>query len=164
GRSSTRQTQLIGWRPGNESLFTLSTDGSLRSPTKVAAAGGIICTDTGCFVKAFAANLGSCSITRVEMHAIVDVLQLAWTLGILKIRIQSDSRAAIAILTKDSKLDHQHAALVFQFNELCRRQWEVHISHIYREANNVADYLANLGHALTYGMHIFYSPDRGLSH
>ncbi|CAN0899546.1 Putative ribonuclease H protein At1g65750 [Linum grandiflorum] len=48
--------------------------------------------------------------------------------------------------------------------ELCSRQWEVHLSHIYREANNVADYLANLGHALSYGMHIFDSPDRGLSH
>ncbi|CAN0824846.1 hypothetical protein LINGRAPRIM_LOCUS1829 [Linum grandiflorum] len=30
-----------------------------------------------------------------------------------------------------------------QFKELCSRQWEVHFSHIYREANNVADYLAN---------------------
>ncbi|CAN1220898.1 hypothetical protein LINGRAPRIM_LOCUS101 [Linum grandiflorum] len=29
--SSTLQTQLIGWRPGDESWFTLSTDGSLCS-------------------------------------------------------------------------------------------------------------------------------------
>ncbi|CAN0847508.1 Putative ribonuclease H protein At1g65750 [Linum grandiflorum] len=72
--------------------------------------------------------------------------------------------AAIAILTKVSELDHQHAALVLQFKELCSRQWEVHLSHIYREANNAADYLANLGHSLSYGLHLFDSPDRGLSH
>ncbi|CAN0897887.1 Putative ribonuclease H protein At1g65750, partial [Linum grandiflorum] len=51
-----------------------------------------------------------------------------------------------------------------QFKELCNRQWEVYLSHIYREANYAADYLTNLGHSLSYGMHIFDSPDRGLSH
>ncbi|CAN0917037.1 Putative ribonuclease H protein At1g65750 [Linum grandiflorum] len=140
--SSTRQTQLIG----------------------VAAAGGVIRTDSGCFVKAFSANLGSCSITRAEMRAIVDGLQLAWTLGIRRIRVQSDSIAAIAILAKDFELEHQHAALVLQFKELCSRHWEVHLSHSYREANYAADYLANLGHSFLYGMHIFDSPDRDLSH
>ncbi|CAN0905128.1 Putative ribonuclease H protein At1g65750 [Linum grandiflorum] len=162
--SSTWQAQLIGWRPGDERWFTLSTDGSLRSPTKVPAVGGVLRTDTGRFVKAFAANLGSCSITRAEMRAIVDGLQLAWTLGIRRIRVQSDSMMAIAILAKDFELDHQHAALVLQFKELCSRQWEVHLLHSYHEANNAADYLANLGHSLPYGIHIFDFPDRGLSH
>ncbi|CAN0845830.1 hypothetical protein LINGRAHAP2_LOCUS4218 [Linum grandiflorum] len=72
--------------------------------------------------------------------------------------------AAISILAKDSELGHQHAALVLQFKELCSRQWEVTISHIYREVNFPADYLANLGHSFPYGMHFFDSPDRGLSH
>ncbi|CAN0890919.1 Putative ribonuclease H protein At1g65750, partial [Linum grandiflorum] len=135
------------------------TDRSLHSPTKVAVDGGIIRTNTSCFVKAFAANRGSYSITRAEMRAIVHGLQLAWTLGIRRIGIQSDSRMVIAILTKDSELDYQHVTLVFEFKELCSRQWEVHISHIYRDANNVADYLDNLGHALTYGMYISNSPN-----
>ncbi|CAN0866718.1 Putative ribonuclease H protein At1g65750 [Linum grandiflorum] len=163
-RSLTRQTQLIGWRPGDEGWFTLSTDGSLRSPTNVAAAGGVIRMDNGQFVKAFTANLGSCSITRDEMRAIVDGLKLAWSLGIRRIQVQSDSRAAIAILAKDSELNHHHAALVLQFKELRSRQSEVQLSHIYREANNATDYLANLGHSFSYGLHLFDLPDRGLSH
>ncbi|CAN0924343.1 hypothetical protein LINGRAHAP2_LOCUS34125 [Linum grandiflorum] len=52
--------------------------------------------------------------------------------------------AAIAILAKDSELDHQHAALVVPFKELRSRHWEVHLFHSYREANNVANYLAIL--------------------
>ncbi|CAN0898564.1 Putative E3 ubiquitin-protein ligase RF298 [Linum grandiflorum] len=99
-RSLTRQTQSIRWRPSDEGYFTLSTDESLRSPTKLAAAGGVIHIDTGRFVKAFTANLGSCSITRAKMSAIVDSLQLAWTLGIRRIQVQLDSMAAIAILAK----------------------------------------------------------------
>ncbi|CAN0826840.1 Putative ribonuclease H protein At1g65750, partial [Linum grandiflorum] len=141
----------IGWRPGDEGWFTLSTDGSLHSPTNVAAVGGVIRNDGGHFVKAFTANLRSCSITRAEMRAIMDGLHLTWTLGIRRIRVQSDSTAAIAIFAKVNALDHQHTTLVMQFKELCSREWEVHLSHIYRETNNVADYLANLGHSFTYG-------------
>ncbi|CAN0902665.1 hypothetical protein LINGRAHAP2_LOCUS22103 [Linum grandiflorum] len=36
------------------------------------------------------------------MRAIVNELQLAWTLGIRQIRVQSDWRAVIVILAKDS--------------------------------------------------------------
>ncbi|CAN0922601.1 Putative ribonuclease H protein At1g65750 [Linum grandiflorum] len=98
------------------------------------------------------------------MRAIIDGLKLAWSLGIRRIQVQSDSMAAIAILAKDSELNHHHAALVLQFKELCSRQWEVKLSHIYRETNNAADYLANLVHSFSYGLHLFDLPDRGLSH
>ncbi|CAN0922290.1 hypothetical protein LINGRAHAP2_LOCUS33005, partial [Linum grandiflorum] len=77
---------------------------------------------------------------------------------------QSDSRTTITILGKDSDLDHQHAALVLQVKELCNHQWEVHLSHIYREANNVVDYLANLGDSLVFGIHLLDSPNQGMSH
>ncbi|CAN0900151.1 Putative ribonuclease H protein At1g65750 [Linum grandiflorum] len=85
------------------------------------------------------------------MRAIFDGLQLSWTLGIRRIQIQSDLMVVVTILAKDSELGNQHAALVLQFKELCSRQWEVHLSHIYREVNNAADYLANLGHSLSLG-------------
>ncbi|CAN0824441.1 hypothetical protein LINGRAPRIM_LOCUS1661 [Linum grandiflorum] len=68
--------------------------------------------------------------------------------------------ALIAIFAKDSALDHQHMAFVMRFKKLCRLQWEVHLSHIYGEANNVVDYLVNLGHSFIYGLHIFYFPDQ----
>ncbi|CAN0906462.1 Putative ribonuclease H protein At1g65750 [Linum grandiflorum] len=85
------------------------------------------------------------------MRAIVDGLNIAWSLGIRRIKVQSDSTAVIAIFINDSALEHQHAVLVMHFKEFCSRQWEVHLSHIYREANNAADYLANLGHSFNYG-------------
>ncbi|CAN0926403.1 hypothetical protein LINGRAHAP2_LOCUS35322, partial [Linum grandiflorum] len=80
--------------------------------------------------------------------------------GIRRIRVQSDSRAAIAIFDRASDFDHQHAALFMQFKELCCHQWEVYFSHIYREANYAADYLDNLAHSFTYGLHILNLPDR----
>ncbi|CAN0891964.1 hypothetical protein LINGRAPRIM_LOCUS68 [Linum grandiflorum] len=68
---------MIGWRPGDEGCFTLSTDGSLQFPQRNAAAGGVIRDDRGCLVKAFTMNLGCCSITRAEMRGIVHIYREA---------------------------------------------------------------------------------------
>ncbi|CAN0925671.1 hypothetical protein LINGRAHAP2_LOCUS34891, partial [Linum grandiflorum] len=81
-----------------------------------------------------------------------------------RIQVHSELKAVITILAKDYALDHQHAVLVLQFKEIRSRQWEVNLSHIFREANNSANYLVNCGDSLSYGLHFFYSPDRGLSH
>ncbi|CAN0891966.1 Putative ribonuclease H protein At1g65750 [Linum grandiflorum] len=155
------------WRARNKRVFEQdkeTTDGSLQFPQRNAAAGGVIRDDRGCLVKAFTMNLGCCSITRAEMRGIVEGLKLDWSLGIRRIRVQSDSAAAIAILSNGSSLDHQHAILVMQYQELCKRQWEVTLHHIYREANCAADYLANLGHSFMFGFHFINLPDRGRSH
>ncbi|CAN0918306.1 hypothetical protein LINGRAHAP2_LOCUS30795 [Linum grandiflorum] len=99
------------------------------------------------------------------MRAIVEGLQLAWFLGIRKVRVLSDSLTAMAILfQRFLSLYHQHAILLLQYQEPCCRQWEVTLSHSYYEANCVVDYLANWGHYLCFGIHDFVSPDRGLSH
>ncbi|CAN0914549.1 hypothetical protein LINGRAHAP2_LOCUS28640, partial [Linum grandiflorum] len=42
-------------------------------------------------------------------------LGIAWSLGIRWIIVQSDSAAAIAILSNSYSLDHQHAILVMQY-------------------------------------------------
>ncbi|CAN0906735.1 Putative ribonuclease H protein At1g65750 [Linum grandiflorum] len=68
---------MIGWRPGDEGWFTLSTDGSLRSHQRDAAAGGLIRDDKGSFVKAFTMNMSCCSITRAEMRGIVHIYREA---------------------------------------------------------------------------------------
>ncbi|CAN0826658.1 Putative ribonuclease H protein At1g65750 [Linum grandiflorum] len=68
---------MIGWRPGDEGWFTLSTDGSLWSSQRNAAAGGVIRDDRGSLVKAFTMNLGCCSITRAEMRGIVHIYREA---------------------------------------------------------------------------------------
>ncbi|CAN0880857.1 hypothetical protein LINGRAHAP2_LOCUS13885 [Linum grandiflorum] len=51
-----------------------------------------------------------------------------------------------------------------QYQELCKPQLEVTLTHFYREENCVADYLANLGHSFVLGFHIVDLPDRGMSH
>ncbi|CAN1131022.1 Putative ribonuclease H protein At1g65750, partial [Linum perenne] len=141
----------------------LNTDGSRYTSLGSTASGGLIRNDHGQFVSAFTANMGDCSITRAEMGAIVQGMKLAWNLGIRKLLVQSDSKAAIAIL-QNKETNHQHAILVSEFRELFSRRWDVSLAHVFREANFCADYLANLGHRLYFGLHLLPQPDPALTH
>ncbi|CAN1130622.1 Putative ribonuclease H protein At1g65750, partial [Linum perenne] len=110
-----RQTQLIAWRPGEEGWFTLNTDGSRISHFGATTIGGIIRDSAGNLVWAFCANVGNCSITRAELRAIVEGLKLAWSLGIKKVVVQTDSTAAVAMLQMGGRYVHKHVALVAVF-------------------------------------------------
>ncbi|CAN1127155.1 Putative ribonuclease H protein At1g65750 [Linum perenne] len=159
-----RQAHLIGWRPAEEGCFTLNSDGSLYTNPNRAAAGGVIRDDNGRFVSAFSMNLGSCSVMRTELRGIVEGMKRAWNIGIRNLRIQSDSEAAVKMLTTPGYSSNQHESLIQQFAELSSRNWRLSIHHIYREANFAADYMANLGHSLDLGIHFFDSPDVALQY
>ncbi|CAN1191399.1 Putative ribonuclease H protein At1g65750, partial [Linum perenne] len=154
----------IAWRPGDEGWATLNTDGSRISSSGATSIGGLIRNERGEFVRAFCANIGDCSITRAELKAIVEGLRIAWSLGIRKVAIQTDSSTAVSILQKGVGEQHQHAALVAEFHDLSSREWELSLSHVYREANCAADYLANFGHSFCVGMYLFQTLDASLAH
>ncbi|CAN1766118.1 Putative ribonuclease H protein At1g65750 [Linum perenne] len=157
-----RQTQLIGWRPADEGWFSLNSDGSLYTQNNRAAAGGIIRDCRGNFITAFTSNLGCCSIMRAELQGIIEGMNLAWERGIRKLCIQTDSRAAVDILSCTGARLNRHTSLVQQFHDMKARDWEIQIHHIYREANFAADYLANLGHSFELGTVVHQSPDSSL--
>ncbi|CAN1816421.1 Putative ribonuclease H protein At1g65750 [Linum perenne] len=158
-----RQTQLIAWRPRDEGWSTLNTNGSRYVDSGSTAMGGLIHDEHGRFMRAFTANIGNCSITRAELRAIVQGLHLAWSLGIKKIAVQSDSRAALAILHKNDTT-HHHVALAAEFHELAARDWDISLAHVFREANFGADYLANLGHSCNLVLHLLLQPDSSMAH
>ncbi|CAN1187552.1 Putative ribonuclease H protein At1g65750 [Linum perenne] len=157
-----RQTQLIAWRPGEEGWSILNTDGSRHLHSESTAIGGLIRDDGGRFIRAFSANIGNCSITRAELSVIIQGLKLAWSIGIRKLLVQSDSRTAITLLHR-AAVDNQHALLISEFLELQSRNWDIRIEHVYREANCGADYLANFGHSCNFGLHLFSQPDSTLA-
>ncbi|CAN1140362.1 Putative ribonuclease H protein At1g65750 [Linum perenne] len=157
-----RQTQLVGWQFGRKGWLTLNTDESRYSQTKVAASGGVLGDDGGNFVGGFTTNLGSCSIMRAELRATYEGMRLTLDKGVSKLRIQTDSKVAISLLSDPSRQNNQHEGLILQFHRLCQLNWEVEIEHIYCEANFSANYLANLGHFVPFGVVSFSVPDNCL--
>ncbi|CAN1188297.1 Putative ribonuclease H protein At1g65750 [Linum perenne] len=154
------------WRARNERIFTGSTeslDGSVVQ--RRAAAGGIVRDNEGRGLLAYSMNLGICSITRAELRGALEGIKRAWEAGYQRVEIQSDSKAAIDILIDNSAvISHSHAMEVLEFRDWLRRDWEIKIRHVYREANFAADYLASRGHSLPRGSHYFDLSDSRLAH
>ncbi|CAN1145225.1 Putative ribonuclease H protein At1g65750 [Linum perenne] len=112
-----RMVSPIAWDPGPGEWVMVNTDGSvLRNPNR-AAAGGIVRTSDGHALEAFVANLGSCSVTRAELHGAVLGLELAWSKGCRLVEVQLDSRAATSLLLQTDEPLHQHALEVLAFQD-----------------------------------------------
>ncbi|CAN1743736.1 Putative ribonuclease H protein At1g65750 [Linum perenne] len=154
----------IAWEPGAEGWVVLNTDGSVRSERSKAAAGGVIRNYDGRFLYAFCANLGNCSIMRAELQGIINGLRIAWDNGFRRVDARTDSQAIFTLIREDRSATHQHAVDIDKLRELLQRDWEVTISHIYREGNSVADYLATLGHDYPWGVHLISVSDCNLNY
>ncbi|CAN0861034.1 hypothetical protein LINGRAHAP2_LOCUS8103 [Linum grandiflorum] len=97
------------------------------------------------------------------MRAIMDGFQLAWTLGIRRIRVQSESMAVIYIFVKDSTFVHLYLSF-YAVQGAMQPPMGKSIFLIFTvELIMLRNFLTNLGH-LIYSFHIFYSSDRCLSH
>ncbi|CAN1751084.1 Putative ribonuclease H protein At1g65750 [Linum perenne] len=148
-----RRETLLKWIPAPDDWITVNCDGSVLQPQGIAASGGIIRNSMGRMLGAFAANLGSCSITRAELRAAKFGLELAWESGARKIHLQLDSIAAVLAIQNNSSDESRHSHIIHQIRRLLERNWTVEIYHIYRERNRVADLLAHHGHGLNFGPH-----------
>ncbi|CAN1142201.1 Putative ribonuclease H protein At1g65750, partial [Linum perenne] len=138
--------------------FYHSINGSV-SEQKHAAAGGALRTRSGDLLVAYTMNLGICSITRAEIRGIIEGMQLAWTHGVRKLAVQTDSLCAVQILKNEHHSDHPHGGLASIYAELIERDWEVSLTHVYRESNFLADSLAAKGHVSSFGTHLVEESD-----
>ncbi|CAN1188300.1 Putative ribonuclease H protein At1g65750 [Linum perenne] len=160
---STESSVSVAWQAGRPGWITLNLDGSVVQ--RRAAAGGIVRDNEGRGLLAYSMNLGICSITRAELRGALEGIKRAWEAGYQRVEIQSDSKAAIDILIDNSAvISHSHAMEVLEFRDWLRRDWEIKIRHVYREANFAADYLASRGHSLPRGSHYFDLSDSRLAH
>ncbi|CAN1167478.1 Putative ribonuclease H protein At1g65750 [Linum perenne] len=91
---------------------------------------------------------------RAEFRAAEIGLMIAWDMGFKKVHLQLDSMAALTAILGDQEEDSRHGRTLEAIFELRSRDWEVTISHTFREGNRVADLLAHHGHSLDFGFHV----------
>lgn len=109
-------------------------------------------------------RIGICSITAAELWGILEGLSLAWDHGFRKVHLETDSRCALSLLQKHTAGLHRHTHLVNTIQELLHRDWTVQITHIYMEANCIADFMANLANVMSVGCHRFQAPPQEAHH
>ncbi|CAN1189723.1 Putative ribonuclease H protein At1g65750 [Linum perenne] len=163
-RTHDRIRTDVAWEPGEAGWVVLNTDGSVFPGNSMAAAGGLIRSNDGRCLLAFCTNLGKCSIMRAELRGVIAGLQLAWDHGYRKVAVRVDSRAILSLVKGVDNPSHLHGREAATIREFFNRDWEVTISHVFREGNFAADYLANLGHAHHHGVHLLSLFDCNLSY
>ena len=135
-----------------------NTDGSVAGADRIAGCGGVARDMFGQWIFGFCRNLGSSNVLWTELWAIHTMLHLAWERRVPKVVIESDSAVAVNLIIDGCPVLHPYDSLVLQIREWRQKNWEVIILHIYREANRVADCLANLAHSFLVGVHVLDVP------
>jgi ribonuclease HI len=139
-----RETRPIGWKPPVGDWVKLNTDGACKDGN-VAGCGGILRNSAGEWRGGFAKHLGKCTAYVAEMWGVMEGLQYAWKLGYKKVEINVDSLVVVQVLKNGSTCSAMGLALVKKIQRLMQLEWDITISHSYREANYCADALANMG-------------------
>ncbi|EEF37467.1 conserved hypothetical protein [Ricinus communis] len=97
----------------------------------------------GMWIHGFVVNIGRCSITGAGLWGLYHGLTLAWKLGIRKLLVKVDSMCAVPLVTGEKDISSSYAPLVSGIRSMLGQNWQVSVSHVYREANFAADGLAS---------------------
>ncbi|CAL1406826.1 unnamed protein product [Linum trigynum] len=161
GDGREKRTGMVGWEKPPLGWTALNTYGYVISSTGSATAGGVIRDSPGRFMRAFSIDLGAHSITHAELVGLYHGVHIASEMGIQKMRLQTDSRTALAIIQSDRD-NHPHRTLENSIIELLNREWETTMEHVYQEGNYVAYFMAEVGHSLNTGLHVLDNPGPSL--
>lgn len=93
-----------------------------------------------------------------ELRGMLTGLHVAWDAGVKHLILESDSQVAVKLVNEGVPTTHPYYFIVHRISLLLQRHWVVRILHTWREANRVADVLANLSHGVQLGSHIWVDP------
>ncbi|XP_056694911.1 uncharacterized protein [Spinacia oleracea] len=151
--SATPTNIPVRWYPPPQNHFKLNFDGSRKNSS--AAVGFIIRDHMGQHLSAATSNIGNSQVYMAEALALHKGIKEAIFLQIKNLRIEGDNLLVIntvkGIWATPWKLD----TVIKDIKKLLSQHfdsWE--ISHIYREANQAADWIANVGHLIPNTMYV----------
>jgi ribonuclease HI len=140
----------------------LNTDGASRGDV-TAGCGGLIRNSEGQWLGGFSRNLGCCSAYLAELWGVYDGLCLARNIGVQKVKLHVDSSVVVQTLNNSTGGSIVGWRLIQEIRRLLTLDWEVKVSHSYREANTCADALANMGCDHDQGLRVYDLCPTGLS-
>ena len=134
-----RHLTHLAWTMSSDGWVKANSDGSVVEHVHVhAACGGLIRDSGGAFLRGFSVNLGRCLISTIaEVWGVFYALDLAWSMGFRCVFMELDSSAALCLIRKPLDRSHPYASLIGRVQDLLHRDWEVVLSHIYREVRPI---------------------------
>lgn len=126
--------------------WLLMVDGAARGNPGEAGCGAAIFATDGKVVKELSRYLGRATNNVAEYEGLLMGLEALLQIGAKKIRVQSDSQLLVRQLSGEYRVKDEKLRVLFTKAMKLLRQFDSYrIVHVYREANKVADRLANRG-------------------
>ncbi|CAI0444675.1 unnamed protein product [Linum tenue] len=156
--SSATTVRRISWQPPPDGWVKLNVDGSVKGDPPSSAIGGVARDPAGNWIAGFYTHVGHCSVLEAELKALRDGLSLIWVLGYCKVLVHSDSSTAVNLILSEKELFHPLGMIIADCHIMLQKSWEIELSYRLREANIVADAMAELGHDCRSGERLWPSP------
>ena len=106
--------------------------------------------------------MGTCSVLNAKLWGAVHGLRLAWDKKCLKVVLEMDNQLAVNMIKGSMQVCNRSKALVLEIRRMLTWNWEVTITHSYREGNRCADFLANASFNFPFGFYPLHAPFQGL--
>ncbi|KAH0748058.1 hypothetical protein KY290_027290 [Solanum tuberosum] len=136
--------KFIKWREPLDNYLKLNTDGCSKGNPGEAGGGGILRDHQGNINMAFQTYFGNCSNNMAEGLAILRGLQWCATNLLHNVIIETDSMIMVDMIKGKNVMMWQMQDIVMQITKIMK-EGNFQINHCFREANSVADALANIG-------------------
>lgn len=134
----------IGWKPPSAGFIQICVDGSVKDG--MMSIGGVARDEYGNWQVGWAGKSGEGDILQAEMLAFYHGLQVARVRGYSDVEIRSDSTEVVRLINQGASPRHPLYTLVEECRSLMLSFSSVNVGHVYREANYVADLMAEEGH------------------
>ncbi|KAJ1443874.1 Ribonuclease H domain [Sesbania bispinosa] len=153
----------LWWDSPLAGTFKLNIDGSFVSSTRLMGVGGVLRDSNGGWQWGFSGNYGyGCSI-HAELLALHIGLDFAWEQGHKNLIVETYSLEVLHLVTSGLAHCGSYMNLVLDIKLMLNKCWQVHLRHVFREANMVADYLAKLKIREPCGLSFWTTPPLGAS-
>ncbi|KAL6146073.1 hypothetical protein ACLB2K_056756 [Fragaria x ananassa] len=141
---SNMSTNMIRWTPPLSNWVKINFDGSVQN--KAAAGGFVLRSDDGKPLVSAAFNSGTASVPLAKALEFRNSLLCAKEKGVLKVEVEGDSKLMIDIVNGVCDPPWRLLKVVKDIKLLSCNFESIRLKHVFREANFVANALANLGH------------------
>ena len=100
--------------------------------------------------------MGIATNNIAKLEAVRQGLAMAWNMGVKSLHLELDSKVVLNWLTSSNLTYPTNILpLICDCRNLLEQEWEVHMHHVFREANECADTLAKRGTHLCKRMTVY---------
>lgn len=141
------------WRPPCAGYVKVNVDGAFS--ISGGSCGGLIRNDCGEVLGGFMFKGHMSNCFEAESWGFLIGLRYAWDNGHRFVVIESDCQDLVGIIGSCDAEDLMGSSVLQEIGELLQREWVVHVDWCPREANSIADAIANKASSLVSGLVCF---------